>query len=113
MHPEEVKSKEAQLSKLVSCCRSIITGEISFALGCQKLSKFQFWLEEYKNIEWPDLKTYSSLTDHIPLGSARLNCEINYLIEKENELQLHNSDFKGSVLIFCKHIISKHAQSSG
>jgi hypothetical protein len=111
MNSEEVKSKEAHLKKLVSCCRSILSGQISFALGCQQLNKFEIWLEGYKNIEWPDLQAYSSLTDHIPFGDSRLNCEIKYLIEKEIELQLINSDFKVSVLMFCSHTITAHANT--
>jgi hypothetical protein len=100
--------RQQLIEKLVSNAKAIISNQVALPLGVQKMNKIIRWINDIEPLK-EDLsifRDYDINTDDLPLGTERLNWNIEKLIEIESEFDQANLLFKADILRKCKSLIA-------
>jgi len=102
-----------QFNKLVSNARAIISNQISIPLGILKMERIIFGINQIgknEKLETIDLRVfseYNSKTINFAIGSERLKCSKEFLIEQDKLLDQLTSKYKEKLLNKCFEIIEE------
>lgn len=105
--------RENYIRKLVSNARAIISNQIAIPLGIHKMIKIISWINQVIPLESIDFKVFvrcDSKTKNFPLGSERLEYQIEYLKQLDKELDELTLEYKDLILEKCFEIV-KHFQN--
>ena len=111
MTPEE-KERQRFINKMVSNARAIISNQVAIPLGVYKMNQIISWLEPYKKTEDVDVsifRDYDLNIDDLPVGTERLQWNIEKLIEFEKEFDETDRMFKADILRKCRELIDTYA----
>ena len=102
--------RENYIRKLVSNAKAIISNQIAIPLGVHKMTKIVTWINQIEPLESIDLEIfaeYYSKTKNYPLGSERLEYQIEYLKQLDVELDKLTLEYKDLIVEKCFEIV-KH-----
>lgn len=99
---------DADLRKLVSNARAILTYQVGLPHGCVRMSKILFWLKPHCALSYPVFDEYLEATRELPIGSERLRWSKEALKEKDVELEAINRRFRNAIATACHDIIEQH-----
>ncbi|MFT2008056.1 hypothetical protein ACMA1I_05215 [Pontibacter sp. 13R65] len=111
MSPEE-KERQRIINKMVSNARAIISNQVAIPLGVYKMDQIMRWLEPYKRTDDVDMsifRDYDLHIDDLPVGTERLQWNIEKLIILEKEFDENNRMFKADILRKCRKLIDTYA----
>ena len=111
MTPEE-KERQRFINKMVSNARAIISNQVAIPLGVYKMNQIISWLEPYKETDDVDVsifRDYDLNVDDLPIGTERLQWNIEKLIEFEKDFDDTNRMFKADILRKCRELIDTYA----
>ena len=97
---------EADLAKLVSAARALITNQVGFPIACARIYKLITWLDDAE-INYPVFQAYASDTDDLPVGSERLLCERAAFFRFDERLEAVNAAYRVEVLKACFDILDR------
>ena len=102
--------REQLIKKLVSNARAIISNQIALPLGVQTMNKVTYWIEQIEPLQhdFQVFHSYDKSTNDLPLGTDRLNWNIEKLIELESRFEQAGAKYKYEILRNCKSIIDKY-----
>ena len=109
MEKHETQRREANIRKLVSTARAIISNEIGMPVGCIRASKILYWLKGYDGPDYPIFELYLREVHELPIGHERLEWEPNKLKTKDAILEKYNAQYREKILDACQDIIKKYA----
>lgn len=116
MTKEEVENLKLErlIKKLVSNARAILTNQIGLALGVQKMTGLLLWVKDLNqlDINVQIFNEYYSRTTGIPLGTERLQWNIESLIREDQKLQKLDELYKDDILRKCEELIKKYGKTS-
>ncbi len=74
------------------------------------MNKIIYWIEQIKPLQndFEVFHSYDKSTNDLPIGTDRLNWNIENLIELEVEFERANTKYKNEILRNCKSIIDKY-----
>ena len=84
------KRGEANLKKLVSNARAIITYQVGIPFGCRRMNGILFALKPSVELDYPVFEKYRKATLELPTGSERLHWDKKVLKQKDVELESIN-----------------------
>jgi len=105
-----IQKRDGYIKKLVSNARAIISNQIAIPLGVHKMIKIISWISQIEPIENIDLSVFSeydSKTINYPLGSDRLEYQIDYLKQLDKELDKVTLQYKDLIIEKCFEVV-KH-----
>ena len=114
MTPEE-KERQRFINKMVSNARAIISNQVAIPLGVYKMNPIISWLEPYSETDDVDLsifRDYDLKVHDLPIGTERLQWNIEKLIEFEKKFDETNRKFKADILRKCREIIDTYASDN-
>ncbi|WP_162051341.1 hypothetical protein [Pontibacter pamirensis] len=114
MTPEE-KERQRFINKIVSNARAIISNQVAIPLGVYKMNQIISWLEPYRktdDVEVGIFRDYDLIIDDLPVGTERLQWNIEKLIEFENEFDETNKIFKADILRKCRQLIDAYSSDN-
>lgn len=100
---------------MVSNARAIISNQVAIPLGVYKMNQIISWLEPYKvadDIDTSIFHDYDINVDDLPIGTERLQWNIEKLIEFEIEFDENNKMFKADILRKCRELIDTYASDN-
>ncbi len=101
---------DADLRKLVSNARAILTYQVGLPHGCVRMRKILFWLKPHCALSYPVFDEYLEATRELPIGSERLHWNKEALKERDIELETINQRFRDAIVTACHDIIERHAK---
>ncbi|MGV3539833.1 MAG: hypothetical protein ACO1OQ_08485 [Rufibacter sp.] len=104
------QQRERYIKQLVSNARAIISNQVGLPLGVLKMNKYITWIDYIRPLENIDLEIFSTYyinIDEVPIGTERLEWNIEKLIEFEEEFDHNNKLFRADVLRKCRELIDK------
>jgi hypothetical protein len=104
------QQRQKHIKQLVSNARAIISNQVGLPLGVLKMNKYITWINYIKPLEKIDLEIFSTYyvnMDDLPIGTERLEWNIEKLIEFEEEVDQNNKLFRADVLRKCREIIDR------
>ena len=110
MNTLKKQNRDNYIKKLVSNSRAIVTNQIGLPLGIQKMFKISRWVDRIERIETIDLNIISECYDKIsefPLGSERLNYQMDFLLQQDKSLEKITHQYKEPILWKFFEIIEK------
>lgn len=97
--------RDSAVRKVVRAARAILSGQIGFAVGCQRLDRALYWLSPYETDLPAITHEYLKAVTGLPIGSERLLWERDALKEKdavpEPINQKFRQKFRGRILETC------------
>ena len=93
----------------MSAARALISNQIGFPLGCQRINKILHWIRD-SEISYPIFGRYAADTHDLPIGTERLLCERNALLRFDERLERVNRKYRIEVLETCLDILERFAQ---
>lgn len=108
---EITKEQEvARIKKLVSSAKAMISGQVGITVGALAISNKLGWLGEEWNEKYPIFKKYySALPTELPIGSDRLNWNLEKLLELDPELANFEFKYRSELFKACANIINQHS----
>ena len=105
--------REQLIKNLVSNAIAIISNQIALPLGVQKMKKIAYWIEQIEPLQhdFQVFYSYDKSTNDLPLGTERLNWNIEKLIELEVGIEKADMKYKYEILRNCKNIIDKYEKN--
>ncbi len=100
---------------MVSNARAIISNQVAIPLGVYKMNQIIGWLEPYKeanDIDVSIFRDYDLNVDELPIGTERLQWNIEKLIEFENEFDEVNLTYKADILRTCRKLIDAYGKTA-
>ncbi len=104
--------RTADLSKLVSAARAILTYQTSLPLGCTRVRRILFWLRPYEQPDLPVFDEFFAATLKLPVGTERLQWSRDELRERDVELERIIRQFRDRVFDACYDILDRYATLS-
>ena len=111
----EEKERQRFINKMVSNARAIISNQVAIPLGVYKMNQIIGWLEPYKeddDIDVSIFRDYDLDVDELPIGTERLQWNIEKLIEFEKEFDEVNSTYKADILRTCRKLIDAYGKTA-
>ncbi|WP_210464646.1 hypothetical protein [Rufibacter roseolus] len=111
----EEKERQRFINKMVSNARAIISNQVAIPLGVYKMNQIIGWLEPYKeanDIDVSIFRDYDLNVDELPIGTERLQWNIEKLIEFENEFDEVNLTYKADILRTCRKLIDAYGKTA-
>ena len=107
----ESDKKEKMIGKLVSNSRRIISNEIALPLGIHMMAKIFKWINDIEPmaLESSDFFEYDNQLKDYPVGTDRLEYNIDKLIEYENQIKELNEQYRPKLMKLCKEIIDEYS----
>ncbi|TXK47141.1 hypothetical protein FVR03_09850 [Pontibacter qinzhouensis] len=84
-------------------------------LGVYKMNQIISWLEPYKKTDEVDMsifREYDTNTNDLPIGTGRLQWDIEKFIQFEKEFDEINKIFKADILRKCRELIDTYTLAS-
>lgn len=95
--------------KLVSSAKAMISGQVGITVGAMAIANKLRWLGDDWREEYPIFKEYyGSLPVDLPIGSERLNWNLDKLLELDPELAQIELTYRAKLFEACATIIKKH-----
>jgi hypothetical protein len=107
--------RQQYIKQLVSNARAILSNQVGLPLGVLKMNKYITFINHISPMEGIDLTIFSIYDDSIrevPIGTERLEWNVEKLIEFEGQIDKANSLFRADVLRKCREIIDHRGTSS-
>ena len=108
----EEKERKRFINKMVSNARAIISNQVAIPLGVYKMNQIISWIEPYKvtnDLDVSIFRDYDLNIDDLPIGTERLQWNIEKLIEFEKNFDDANRIFKADILRKCRELIDTYA----
>ncbi|RZK04704.1 MAG: hypothetical protein EOO43_22250 [Flavobacterium sp.] len=103
-----LKQREKLIKKLVSNAKAILSNQISLPLGIARMGTTITWIENIErlpNINLQILLEYNNLTAKYFIGTERLMCNKDFLIEQDKELDKITMMNKDKLISKCYEIL--------
>ena len=100
---------DAAAKKVVSAARALLTYQIGFPVGCQRLSRALAWLKPYETNLPTIFDDYLAETVGLPIGSERLEWDRKTLHQKDEALENINQRFRDPIFETCWTILDRFA----
>ena len=100
------------INRLVANARAIISYEVGFPLGCEKMRKILYWLMPYEVLDYSVFERYTNATRELPTGTARLYCSREALRRYDEKLVAINLAYREEVLDACFDIIERYGKKA-
>ncbi len=110
MNPDTLTSCR---SKLVSNARAIVTYEVGLPLGCTRMTRLLYWLQQHGEADYPVFEEYRRATSGLPTGQERLHWERSALARLDVRLEAINRDFRDRVFEACYAILDRSGDCGG
>lgn len=103
------KQSIARKKKLVSSAKAMISGQVGITVGAMAVANKLRQLGEEWSKAYPIFKVYySELPMDLPIGSERLNWNIEKLLALDPELAQLEFKYRAKLFEACATIINKH-----
>src|SRR5687767_4010134 len=103
------QKRDSYLRKLVANARAIISYQVGLPVGCVKMSRLLYWLEnEGEKLDFPVFGAYLDKVREIPTGSERLECSRAALRRYDERLVPINLEYRERIIDACFDIIERH-----
>lgn len=103
------QKRDGYLRKLVANARAIISYQVGLPVGCVKMNRLLYWLEnEGEKLDFPVFGDYLDKVSEIPTGSERLECSRAALRRYDERLVPFNLEYRERIIDACFDIIERH-----
>ncbi|GEO11106.1 hypothetical protein [Segetibacter aerophilus] len=109
MTPHLENKLKAEIRKLVSNAKAILTNQIGFPLGVSKMHTLIVYINQIEpitNINFSVVNEYLSKIDGCPIGSERLQWEKEALKKQDKIIDEATYYYKDRIVDTCFHIIN-------
>lgn len=108
--PQTIRQRENSklkvLRKLVANARNIISCEVGTSIGCWKMQRYIYWLEEYDiRLRYSVFHEYAKAVRAIPSGKERLYCSREALTRYDADLNQINLYYHEQIIDACFGLI--------
>jgi hypothetical protein len=103
-------ARDIAARKVSSAARAILTDQIGFSAGCQRLNRALLWLSPYEGNLPTIIDEYMKAVVGLPIGSERLGWQREALREKDIVLESVNQRFRGRILETCWALIDRFGE---
>lgn len=99
-------------SKLMSNARAIVSYQVGLPVGCLKMGRILYWLENEGHAfpEFLIFRQYLAETNDLPTGSERLHCSRDALRRYDERLVAVNLAYREEIIDACFRIISRYGE---
>lgn len=110
---DEQKQKN-YLKKLVSNARAIISYQVGLPVGCIRMGRIVYWLENagYTVPKFIVFEKYLMETNDLPTASDRLHCSRDALRRYDERLVAINLKYREEIIDACFEIIGEYGEGA-
>ncbi|MBV9928116.1 MAG: DUF2489 domain-containing protein [Acidobacteria bacterium] len=104
------EKRNSYLRKLVANARAIISYQVGLPVGCVKMNRLLYWLEnEGEKLDFPVFGEYLETVREIPTGSERLECSRAALRRYDERLVPINIEYRERIIDACFEMVERFA----
>jgi hypothetical protein len=105
------QKRDGYFRKLVANARAIISYQVGLPVGCVKMDRILYWLEnEGEKLDFPVFGQYLDKVREVPTGSERLVCSREALRRYDERLVPINLEYRGRVIDACFDIVERYGE---
>ncbi len=102
------QKRDSYFRKLVTNARAIISYQVGLPVGCVKMNRLLYWLEnEGEELDFPIFGEYLEKVREIPTGSERLECSRAALRRYDERLVPINLEYRERIIDACFDIVER------
>jgi hypothetical protein len=104
--------RAANIPKLVSAARSIVTYQVALPLGCTRVTRILYALRPFEGFAFPVFAEFHDATRDLPIGTERLHWSREALRERDVQLEKIIRKFRDRIFDACYDILDRYSKSS-
>ncbi len=103
------QKRDSYFRKLVANARAIISYQVGLPVGCVKMNRLLYWLEnESEKLDFPIFGEYLEKVREIPTASERLECSRAALRRYDERLVPVNLEYRERIIDACFDIVERY-----
>jgi len=103
------QKRDSDFRKLVANARAIISYQVGLPVGCVKMGRLLYWLEnEGEKLAFPVFGEYLEQVRAIPTGPERLECSRAALRRYDERLVPINLEYRERIIDSCFDIVEQY-----
>lgn len=107
------QKRDSLFRKLVANARAIISYQVGLPVGCVKMDRLIYWLEnEGEDLASPVFRQYLDTVRELPTGSERLECSRAALRRYDERLIPINLEYRERIIDACFDIVERYGVGS-